>query len=77
MEQELLTISEHTSPRPDFSGVRVAQRLFSVWCFVDDCLLFHLAVILSVLRFTASDYHWVSSKCSCKYWALQVEIKTD
>ena len=51
VEQELLTISDHLSSPPEFSGVRIAQSL--VFCrslFV----IFHLAIVLSVLYFMAS-----------------------
>jgi len=61
VEQELLTLSEHLSSPPDFSGIRVTQSLVLSVCFVDHCpfLLFLLAIVLSVLlRFTDSDYHF-------------------
>ena len=57
---------------PVFRGVRVPRTLvFCVW-FVDRCLLFVgflsfffcLAIVLSVLRFTDSDYPFVSSNSS-------------
>jgi len=54
VEQELLTLAEHMSSHPVFSVVRVTV----LWvCFVDRCLSFFLlAIVLSVLRFTDSDY---------------------
>ena len=61
MEQELLTLPEHLSSPPVFSGVRVTQSLVLYVCFVDRCLFFVLlllAVVLSVLlRFTDSFFH--------------------
>ena len=61
MEQELLTLPEHLSSPPVFSGVRVTQSLVLYVCFVDRCLFFVLlllAVVLSVLlRFTNSFFH--------------------
>ena len=40
MEQELLTLSDHMSSPPVFSGVRVARSLVLCVCFVDRCLSF-------------------------------------
>jgi hypothetical protein len=61
VEQELLTLPEHLSSPPVFSGVRVTQSLVLYVCFVDRCLFFVLlllAVVLSVLlRFTDSFFH--------------------
>ena len=59
VEQELLTFLEHLSSPPVFSGIPVARSLvFSVmFCRSLIVLLsFLLAIMLSVLRFTASDY---------------------
>jgi hypothetical protein len=60
MEQELLTLPEHPSSPPDFSGVRVSRSLVLYVCFVDRCLSFVpflLGIVLSVLlRYTDSDY---------------------
>jgi hypothetical protein len=40
VEQELLTLSEHMSSPPVFSGVRVTRSLVVYVCFVDRCLSF-------------------------------------
>ena len=40
VEQELLTLLEHLSPPPVFSGVRVTRSLVLCVCFVDLCLSF-------------------------------------
>ena len=40
VEQELLTIPEHMSSPPVFSGVRVTRSLILYVCFVDRCLSF-------------------------------------
>ena len=40
VEQELLTIPEHLSSLPLFSGVRVTRSLVLYVCFVDRCLSF-------------------------------------
>jgi hypothetical protein len=40
VEQELLTLPEHLSSPPIFSGVRVTRSLFLCVCFVDRCLSF-------------------------------------
>ena len=37
-EQELLTLPEHLSSRPVFSGVRITRSLVLYVCFVDRCL---------------------------------------
>jgi hypothetical protein len=61
LELELLTLPEHLSSPPVFSGVRVTRSLVSCVCFVDRCLsfcIFSLAIVLSVfLSYTTdSDY---------------------
>jgi hypothetical protein len=38
--QELLTLPEHLSSPPVFSGVRVTRSLVLCVCFVDRCLVF-------------------------------------
>jgi len=40
VEQELLTLPEHLSSAPVFSGVRVTRSLVLYVCFVDRCLSF-------------------------------------
>ena len=40
MEQELLTLPEHMSSPPVFSGVRFTRSLVLCVCFVDRCLSF-------------------------------------
>ena len=40
VEQELLTLPDHLSSTPVFSGVRVTRSLVSYVCFVDRCLPF-------------------------------------
>ena len=40
VEQELLTLQEHLSSPPVFSGVRVTRSLVLCICFVDHCLSF-------------------------------------
>ena len=58
VEQELLTLAEHLSSPPVFSGVPVTRSLVLYVCFVDRCLsfcTFLLAIALSVLlRYTDS-----------------------
>ena len=61
MEQELVTIPEPLSSPPVFSGVCDTRSLVLCVCFVDRCLsfcnfAFLLAIVLSVLRYTDSDY---------------------
>ena len=55
VEQELLILPDHLSSPPVFSWVRFVRNL--VFCVVF-CrfVLFHLDIVLSVLRFTDSDY---------------------
>jgi hypothetical protein len=38
VDQELLTLPEHMSSPPGFSGVRVTRSLVLYVCFVDRCL---------------------------------------
>ena len=40
VEQELLTLPEHLSSPPVFSGARVIRSLVLCVCFVDRCLYF-------------------------------------
>ena len=55
--QELSTLPEHMSSHPEFSGVRVTWYLFLCEMFCRSLfVLFLLAVVLSVLRFTNYDY---------------------
>ena len=56
VEQEPLTLQEHLSSPPVFSGVRVTRSLvFCVMFFRSLFVLFLSAVMLSVLRFMDSD----------------------
>jgi len=48
VEQELLTLPDHLSSSPVFSGVRVTRSFVLCVCFVDNCL-FYLDIVLSVL----------------------------
>ena len=43
MEQKLLTLPEHMSSPPVFSGVRVTRSLVLYVCFVDRCLSVYLS----------------------------------
>jgi len=58
VEQELLTFPEHLSSHLVFSGVRVNRFLVLYVMFCRSLfVLFHLAIVLSVLlRSTDSDY---------------------
>ena len=60
VEQEVLTLPEHLSAPPVFSGVRVTRSFVIYVCFADRCLsfctFFLFAIVLSVLlRYTDSD----------------------
>jgi hypothetical protein len=71
MEQERLTLLEHLSWPPVFSGIRVTRSLVLCVFFVDRCLsfcIFLLAIVFSVLlQYTDSHYPFgtVSSNSSC------------
>ena len=56
VEQELLTLSEHPRPPSAFSGVGVARSLVFCVVFCRSLFFLFLAIVFSVLRFTASDY---------------------
>ena len=77
VEQELLSLPEHSCLPLVFSGVRVSWSLvfYEMFCrslFVN----FLLAIMLSVLlRFTDSDYSLVSSNWSCAI--LQLNNSSD
>jgi len=58
VKQEVLTLPEHMSSPPVFSGVHYTRSLVLYVCFVDRCpfVLFLLAIVLSgPLRYTDSD----------------------
>ena len=63
--QELLTLPEHLTSSPVFSVVRVIRSLVLCVCFVDRfCLFVFFNSVLSVLRFTDSDYSFGIFKLS-------------
>ena len=51
VEQELLTLPEHLSLPPVFSGVRVTRSLVVYVCFVDHCLPFFFWPLLCLFFF--------------------------
>ena len=53
-DQKLPTLPEHMTSPPVSSGVRVTR--FLIFVYVCPFVLFILAIVLSVLRFTDSDY---------------------
>jgi len=67
--QELVTLPEHASSPPDFSGVRVNRSLLLCVCFVDRCVSFcpfsfvHCVVCPSINGF------WLP------HWSLQNLLK--
>jgi hypothetical protein len=74
VELDLLTFPERMSSPPVVSGIRVTRSLVLWLCCVDRFLsfvLFLLVIVLSVLRFTDSDYlplvsssfSWGSAQC--------------
>jgi hypothetical protein len=79
VEQELLTLPEHLSSHPVFSGVRVTRALIFCICFVDRCLSFCLlffwslcclffCLLIIVLSVLLSFDHCVV--CSSVFWSL-------
>ena len=70
VEQELLTLPEHLSSPPVFSGVRVTRSLVLYVCFVDRCLSFctfsfgHCVVCFFDIRILIAPL--VSSNSSCQ-----------
>jgi hypothetical protein len=70
VEQELLTLPDHLSSPPVFSGVRVARSV--VFCVVFCRSLFVLlAIVLSVLRFTDSDYPFGIFKLFLQFFVVK------
>ena len=60
VEQELLILPGHQSSPPVFSGVRVARVLDLCVMFCRSLfVLFLLAIVLVVLRFTDSDFKYI------------------
>ena len=63
VERELLTLPGHLSSPPVCNGVRVTRSLALCVMFCSSLfVLFLLAMVLSVLRFTDSDYPFVIFK---------------
>ena len=52
----VLTLPKHLGSSPVFSGVRFL--VFCIMFYKSLFVLFHLAIVLSVLRFTACHYHF-------------------
>ena len=73
VEQELLTLPEHPSSPPFFSGVRVTQSLVLYVCFVDRCLSFcafsfgHCVVCSSIYGFWLP--HWYLQTLHIDSWS--------
>ena len=71
VEQELLTLPEHLSLTPVFSGVRVTRSLVLYVCFVDRCLSFcifsfgHCAVCYSSILDHGSENYNFGIKIIC------------
>ena len=73
VEQELLTLPEHMSSSPVFSRIRVARSLFFSKHFCRSLfVLFLLAIVLSVLWFTDSEYPLGVFICAYAY--LQIKM---
>jgi hypothetical protein len=75
VEQILLTLPDHLSSPPVFSGVRVTRSLVLYVCFVVRLFvllyLFFLTIVLSVfLRYTDSDYSFGIFKLRASYQIL-------
>ena len=68
VEQELVTLPEHMSSSPVCSGVGVARSLVFCVVFWRSLSFFRLAIVLSALWFTDSDYPLVSSNSSSLLW---------
>jgi hypothetical protein len=57
VEQELITLPEHLSSAPVYSGVRIARSFVFFVVFCRSLLvLFLLTIVFSILRCKASDY---------------------
>ena len=60
VEQELLTLPEHLSSHPVFSGIRVTWSLVLICMFCRSLfVLFLLAIVLSVLLLRYTDSEWL------------------
>ena len=67
VEQELLTLPEHLSSPPVFSGVHVTRYLVLYVCFVERCLSFCTFCF---------DHRVVSSSSIYRYWLLLWYLQT-
>ena len=76
VEQELITLPEHLSSAPVYSGVRIARSFVFFVVFCRSLLvLFLLTIVFSILRCKASDYPLISSNFSFKrIWILPYDI---
>ena len=78
VEQELLTLPEHLSSPPVFSGVRIAWSLVLCVCFVDRCLSFctfsygHCVVCSSSVYIFWLPLWYIQALFKCQHDDLQV-----
>ena len=70
MGQKLLTLPEHLSSYPIFTGVRVPRSLVLYVCFVDCCLSFCSFSFDHCVVCSSAIYVLVSSNSSSCYWKL-------
>ena len=83
VEQELLTLPEHMSSPPVFSGARVTRSLVLYACFVYRCLyflfwplcclfFFNIRILITPLVSLNSSMYWLGNITS---WLPQIEIQ--
>jgi hypothetical protein len=78
---ELLTLPEHPSPPPVFSGVRVTRSVVLCVCFVDRCLsfwplcclfYFDLRILITLLVSSNSSYISKLTICNNIFYKAQI-----
>jgi hypothetical protein len=80
VEQELLTLPEHPSSPPVFSGVRVTRSLVLCVCFADRCLSlcsfsFGHCVVCSSLIYRILHYAFLRSSKQSVFYSLLIKNK--
>jgi len=84
VEQELLTLPDHLSSPPVFSGVRVTRSLVLCVCFVDRCLSFcafslgHCVVCSSIYGFCLPFWYLQTLLNNISYilWRSDILVET-
>ena len=75
VERELLTLPEHLSSPPVFSGVRVTRSLVLYVCFVARCLFFFDIQILIIPLVSSNSSYYRNALCTLNYLSTSLIIE--